>query len=370
MRFKGLYLAAASAAVLVACGQPQPAKPPAPTPTPAQPANLPAPGPGGPLNAQTVDQAAFSAEAVQSPDRAPSVVRAQVLLDRARFSPGMIDGTMGENVRQAIAAYEEANSLPVDGQLDEAVFAKLTQTDTAPSLTQYVITDKDVAGPYVQIPKDDLKGQSLLPALGYQNITEALAERFHMTEELLQALNPGVDFNAAGTAITVAAVSDGKLPTQVASIEVDKQEKAVRALDKDGNLIAFYPATIGSEEMPAPAGVWKVTGVAHAPDFTFDPKRLTYKKKGVNERVTVKPGPNNPVGAVWIDLSKDTYGIHGTPEPREVGKASSHGCVRLTNWDVAELASGVKTGAKVSFLEKSTDSAMRKAAAPAAAKAT
>ena len=366
---KALFLLAASALALAACGQPRPAPAPAPKPVPAQPASTPAAVQPGGLDQQSVDQAAFSPEALQADVRAPSVVRAQVLLDRARFSPGMIDGTMGENVRQAVAAYEEANGLPVDGQLDEAVFQKLTQADSAPVLTRYTITAKDTAGPFVQIPKNDLKGQSQQPALGYESVTAELAERFLMTEELLQALNPGADFNTAGTTITVAAVRADKLPGQVATIEVDKQEKAVRARDKDGQLLAFYPATIGSEDMPAPSGTWKVKAVAHDPTFTFDPSRLTYKKKGVDGKVTVKPGPNNPVGSVWIDLSKDTYGIHGTPEPREIGKVSSHGCVRLTNWDVLQLASAVKAGATVRFLEKSSDSAVKTPDA-GAAKAT
>jgi len=359
MSLQRSVLATASVLVLAACGQPQ-AQKQAAAPA-AQPAAQPAPQAAqAPLNPQGIDQAAFSAEALQSGERAPSVIRAQVLLDRARFSPGMIDGTMGENVRQAIAAYEEANGLQVDGQLDEAVFQKLTGADAGAVLTQYTITPQDVAGPFVEVPEKDIMGQSKLEKLGYESALEALAERFHMTEELLQALNPGVDFAKAGQTITVAAVSDDKLPVQVAAIEVDKQEKAVRALDAQGKLIAFYPATIGSEEMPAPGGSWKVKAVAHDPSYTFDPKRLTYKQPGVTERTTVKPGPNNPVGVVWIDLTKDTYGIHGTPEPREVGKVSSHGCVRLTNWDAEELASGVKAGVKVSFLEKSSDSAMRK----------
>jgi lipoprotein-anchoring transpeptidase ErfK/SrfK len=362
-----LFLLAASALALAACGQPRPAPAPSPKPAP-RPASAPVQPLPGALSPQAVDQAVFSPEALQSGDRAPSVVRAQVLLDRARFSPGMIDGTMGENVRQAIAAYEEANGLPVDGRLDEAVFQKLTQADGAPVLVQYTITAQDAAGPFVQIPKDDLKGQSRLPALGYESVTEELAERFHMTEELLQALNPGADFNTAGATITVAAVRAGKRPAQVATIEVDKPEKAVRALDKDGGLLAFYPATIGSQDMPAPAGTWEVKAVARDPSFTFDPSRLTYRKKGVDGKVVVKPGPNNPVGAVWIDLTKDTYGIHGTPEPREVGKVSSHGCVRLTNWDALQLASGVKPGVTVRFLEKSSESAMRKP--DGAAKAT
>lgn len=296
---------------------------------------------------QDVDAAAFSTEAAQSADRTPAVLRAQVLLDRARFRPGVIDGTMGENVRQAVAAFEAANGLPVDGQLDEAVFARLTETDSAPVLTDYVIAADDVAGPFAETIPAGLEEQSALPALSYTSALEALGEKFHMTPELLQGLNPGADFSA-GSTITVAAVAPGKLAAPVARIEVDKGEKAVKAFDAAGKLLAFYPATIGSDVLPTPDGEMKVNAVAPRPDYTYDPKRLNSGK--ADKVVKIAPGPNNPVGIVWIDLSKDTYGIHGTPEPQLIGKRSSSGCVRLTNWDAQELASAVKAGVPVAFV--------------------
>lgn len=297
---------------------------------------------------EAVDQASFTPDVVATEDRTPAVLRAQVLLDRARFRPGVIDGTMGENVRQAVAAFEAENDLPVDGQLDEAVFAKLTERDNRPALMEYTLTEQDVAGPFVESIPGDLEGQSKLERLGYTNAAEALGERFHMTPELIQLLNPGADLAKAGTKIVVADVNPGKLDAQVAKIEVDKGEKAVKVFDGAGKLLAFYPATIGSDTLPTPDGAMKVTAVANDPDYTYDPKKLNSGKS--DKLLTIKPGPNNPVGAVWIDLSKETYGIHGTPEPHLIGKRSSSGCVRLTNWDVQELATAVKAGVPVTFV--------------------
>jgi lipoprotein-anchoring transpeptidase ErfK/SrfK len=305
-----------------------------------------------PLDRGAVDAASFSSDAATTTDRTPAVLRAQVLLDRARFSPGVIDGTMGENVRQAIAAFERANNLPVDGQLDEAVFNKLTQADPQPALTEYTITDADLRGPYVETIPDDLEAQGKLTALGYTGPLEALAERFHMTEEALQALNPNVDFRRAGQTILVANVGNPGLPSAVELIEVDKTERAVRVYGAGKKLLAFYPATIGSSTLPSPTGDMKVKGVAPDPDYTFDPKKINSGK--ADKVVKVAAGPNNPVGAVWIDLTKDTYGIHGTPEPRLIGKSASSGCVRLTNWDAEELASQVKPGVRVVFVQAST----------------
>jgi len=313
----------------------------------------PATGAAGvqPMDRAAVDAASFSTDAATTTDRTPAVLRAQVLLDRARFSPGVIDGTMGENVRQAIAAFERANHLPVDGQLDEAVFAKLTQMDNRPALTEYTITEADLKGPFVETIPDDLEAQGKLPALSYTGPLEALAERFHMTEEALQALNPNADFRKAGQTLLVAAVAAEPLPSAVTLIEVDKAERAVRVYGADRKLLAFYPATIGSSVLPTPGGEMTVKGVAPEPDYTFDPKKINSGK--ADKIVKVAAGPNNPVGSVWIDLTKDTYGIHGTPNPRLIGKTASSGCVRLTNWDAEQLASQVKPGVKVVFLEQS-----------------
>ena len=279
------------------------------------------------------------------PDAATA--RAQILLDRANFSPGVIDGLGGDNTRQAIAAFEKAAGLPQDGVLDAEVFRRLTAGDDGRVLTDYTITAADLAGPFIgQVPAD-LADMAKLQTVGYATPLEMLAEKFHMTEGLLQALNPGIDFGKAGQSIVVAAVAQTALAGDVAHIVVDKAERSVRVYDAADRLLAFYPATIGSSTRPAPSGDLTVVGVAPEPNYTYDPDRVSYDRG--DRKVIVPPGPNNPVGSVWIDLSRDTYGIHGTPDPSKVGKTFSSGCVRLTNWDAEQLASKVKPGVRVTF---------------------
>jgi lipoprotein-anchoring transpeptidase ErfK/SrfK len=332
------------------------------------PAAAKAPVLAGGLQPHDVNTAIYAAPPQSADERTPAVLRAQILLDRARFSPGVIDGTAGENLRQAVAAYEEANGLPVDGQIDEAVFAKLTAADARPVLADYTITPEDVAGPFETLP-DNMTDQAKLKTMGYESAREALAERFHMSEELLAQLNPGADFTQAGTKIIVAQPGDDALPQDVALIEVDKSDKALRAYDAKGTLLAFYPATIGSDERPAPEGMLKVVGVSQNPTYTFDPVRLTYSQPGVKGKLTLPGGPNNPVGSTWIGLSKETFGIHGADAPEEIGKKFSHGCIRLSNWDIRELASRTRAGVKVSFLEESAAGLRERQAVGDAAKA-
>jgi len=278
----------------------------------------------------------------------PAVVRAQILLDRTRFSPGIIDGLGGENTRQAIAAFEKANDLPVDGELDASVFDRLASADTNRALADYTITASDVAGPFIGAVPEDIAAMARLETVGYADAREALAEKFHMSEALLDALNPGVDFGRAGQTIVVAATGPDKLQVEVARIEVSKAESSVRAFAADGTLLAFYPATIGSGDTPSPTGSHTVRAIAPRPNYTYDPSRVSYGDGG--EKVVVPAGPNNPVGSVWIDLSRDTYGIHGTANPAEIGKTASSGCVRLTNWDAEQLAAAVKPGVEVRFI--------------------
>jgi lipoprotein-anchoring transpeptidase ErfK/SrfK len=273
----------------------------------------------------------------------------QTLLDRAHFSPGVIDGRDGTNLTLAIKAFQTARSLTADGEVNQALLDALTAGDSGAVLVDYTISDADVAGPFSpELDPGDYEGMSKLPAMNYHSPLELLAERFHMDEALLQALNPGVDFAKAGTAIVVTAPGVDTLDRKVERIEIDKALGQVRAFDAQGVELAVYPATVGSTERPAPSGEWAVRTLAPAPTYTYDPSRLTFgKPKG---KLTIKAGPNNPVGSTWIDLTKDTYGIHGTPDPKLVNKRASHGCVRLTNWDAAELGSAVSKGAKVIFM--------------------
>jgi lipoprotein-anchoring transpeptidase ErfK/SrfK len=343
-------------AAIIACSDPapkpekpaasKPAAPPAKPQTPVVAAPAVAPAAPSPL-AQAVNAAAFDPAATTPEAKQAYLTRDQVLLDRAHFSPGVIDGREGSNLTLAISAFQEARRLTVDGKLSPAVWDALA-TDAGPALTDYVISPEDVAGPFTpDIPKDDYEAMARLPALGYGSPLEALAERFHMDEPLLQALNPGVDFSRAGTTIIVAALGPDGLDGKVTRIEIDNARGVLKAYADGDKLLAVYPATVGSTERPAPVGEWAVNTVAPRPTYTYDPSRLTFGKP--TGKLTIKAGPNNPVGSTWIDLTKDTYGIHGTPDPKLVNKRASHGCVRLTNWDAAELGAAVQKGAKVVF---------------------
>lgn len=278
----------------------------------------------------------------------PSLIRAEVLLDRAGFSPGVIDGKDGQNLKQAAAAYAQAKGLG-SGALDPALWMSLT-ADGAPAAQAYTITEEDVAGPFIGDPPKDYEALAKLPALSYSSPLQLLAEKFHMDQGLLKALNPGSDFGKAGTSIVVAAPRMAPRTFTVARLEVDKSAEAVRAYDASNQLVAYYPASVGSSERPAPSGTFSVTAVAPHPAYYYDPKRLTFAPEGAKGKLKIAPGPNNPVGETWIALTVPTYGIHGSPEPATIGKHQSHGCVRLTNWDAKELGKAVKKGVKVEFV--------------------
>jgi lipoprotein-anchoring transpeptidase ErfK/SrfK len=356
MKFTSLFTAGAVGLVLAACGEAADRQEAAQGPPPAAPPPAAAVAPVQPLKitasaspvAQAIDTAEFSAQPLTPQGKRDLMVRAQVLLSRAHFSPGVIDGTDGENMKNAVAAYERANGLPEDGVLDAEVWKRL-QADNLPAMTDYTIAEEDVAGPFVEKIPTKYEDMAKLERLAYTSPLELLAEKFHMDEALLKALNPGVDFSQAGAKIVVAAPGLEVLPAKVTLVEVDKARNQVRAYAADNRLVASYPATVGSSEMPTPDGEWQVTAVALDPHWNYDPKKLNFGDKAAG-KLDIKPGPNNPVGSVWIDLSKDTYGIHGAAEPRQVGKVASHGCVRLTNWDARQLASAVGKGVRVVFV--------------------
>lgn len=299
------------------------------------------------LSADQVEQAqSFSTEAHKI---VPAMIRLQVLLDRSRFSPGVIDGLDGENVKKAIAAYEKANGL--EGADDAKLLSALAAEDSKPVLQRYVISGKDVQGPFLEEVPKTLEDMAKLDHLSYTSPRELLAEKFHMDEDLLKTLNPGADFARAGTEITVAVVKTRGEKETVTRIEIDKGQGALYAYDEGDKLVAFYPASIGSEGKPSPTGTHAVRAVAPDPKYYYNPKELSFSGVETKDLLEIAAGPNNPVGTVWIDLTEPTYGIHGTPEPSLIAKTESHGCVRLTNWDAEELSKMVKKGTTVTFKE-------------------
>jgi lipoprotein-anchoring transpeptidase ErfK/SrfK len=284
---------------------------------------------------------------LKSGDKGSAVLRAQILLDRAHFSCGELDGDFGVNLSKALAAFQRARQLPASDSVDAATWTALND-DKAPALTTYTITAQDEKGPFTPIPTE-MSEQAKLPALGYASPVEEFGERFHVAPAVLKALNPGADFTKVGQTLTAPNVIT-MAPGPAARIEVSKSESSVSAYDAENRLLAFYAATIGSEHDPLPVGEWKIRAVARNPVFHYNPD-LFWDAKTTDEKATIHAGPNNPVGVVWIDLSKDHYGIHGTPEPSRIGHTTSHGCIRLTNWDAAELASMVKAGIPATLKE-------------------
>ena len=267
----------------------------------------------------------------------------QILLDRANFSPGEIDGAMGSNTRRAIAGFQRYHGLPDTGELDDATRKALDEV-AGPALFTYTVTAADVEGPFVDVPAD-MEAKAKLDRLGYGSAEEALGEKFHASPALLRKLNPGKPLDKAGTTLKVPNVNTGKLP-EAAKIVVDESDKVLMLVDEDDRVYAQFPTTTGSENDPLPIGDWKVNGVARDPVFNYNPD-LFWDADPSDSKATIPPGPNNPVGVVWIDLSKEHYGIHGTPVPSTIGKTSSHGCIRLTNWSADLVAAAVTPGTPV-----------------------
>jgi lipoprotein-anchoring transpeptidase ErfK/SrfK len=301
---------------------------------------------GGQADAEPAP-APVTAAAADADLPADSLLRAQVLLERAHFSPGEIDGAGGSNTRRAIAGFQAANDLPASGELDEATWQAL-RTDEAPVLIEHTLTAEDVAGPFRATP-DSTEAMAKLDALPYESVEEKVAEKFHMSPALLAEYNPGIALEA-GNKITVPHVAPGTRLPKPAKVVVSKADSVLQLHDADGKVLAQFPVTTGSAQFPLPIGEWKIQGVARDPVWHFDPELIAGTAPDA-EKAEIPPGPNNPVGVVWIDLSKEHYGIHGTPEPAKIAKTASNGCIRMTNWSALALARVVSPGMTASLRE-------------------
>jgi lipoprotein-anchoring transpeptidase ErfK/SrfK len=318
----------------------------------------------------------------------------QVMLDRAGFSPGEIDGRPGANLQRALAAFQRANRLPETGAVDETTQQLLVERGGPdPVMLAYTLQEEDVKGPFVERIPADLMAQAKLRSLGYASPLEAIAERFHASPQLLRQLNAGASFSRAGEQVQVPNVTPipvtppreavgtagredqgrrGGRATRGApdaataargaanargvaapalpevTVIVTRDTSALTVEGPGGELLFHAPVTTGSEHDPLPIGMWKVTGVQRNPAFNYNPD-LFWDANRKDSKARIAAGPNNPVGVVWIDLSKEHYGIHGTPHPGRIGHVESHGCVRLTNWDALRVAALVRPGTPVVF---------------------
>lgn len=341
--FLALALAGASA---LAAPSPPPAPPAPPAPAKAAPEHR-AP-PSRPAIAPSLEPdrlaPAQRAGAVRPGAAGANTLRAAVLLDRAHFSPGEIDARYGGNLRQAIRGFQKLKQLPVTGAVDAATWAAL-EADTAPILADYPLSAEDAAGPYHAIPAG-MAAKARLPALGYASAAEALGEKFHASPALIKRLNPGKRLDKAGETLRVPNVLAAAPLPKATRILVDAADGTLTLLDGSGTPFAQFPASTGSAHDPLPLGQWQVRGIALHPVYQYNPS-LFWDAKAGEGRATLPAGPNNPVGAVWIELSKAHYGIHGTPEPGNIGRTQSHGCIRLTNWDALQVAKSITHGATV-----------------------
>lgn len=288
-------------------------------------------------------------------------LRLQVLLDRAGYSPGEIDGVSGDNTTRALQAYRDERGLSATAGPSDVLARLDAAAPGVTTLTEYTLSASDTDGPFTPDIPEDIEARASLEALDYRSVLERLGERFHASPDLLRQLNPDASL-VAGSTLAVPNVGpfmlDRARPTgadattpQAAGIEitVSKSSSALWAR-RDGQVLLFAPATTGSRHDPLPLGRWQVNGVSWLPEFHYNPD-LFWDADPRDARATLPPGPNGPVGVAWIDLSLEHYGIHGTDEPGTVGHVSSHGCVRLTNWDVARLAGLVTHGTVVRFVE-------------------
>jgi lipoprotein-anchoring transpeptidase ErfK/SrfK len=280
-----------------------------------------------------------------------ATLEVQVWLARANASPGPFDGLEGKNTELAIRAFQKMQDAEATGTLTDEQRATLkSKHGETPLLVEYEITQDDVKGPFLDKIPGSMQEMAELERLSFTSAKEMLAEKFQSYPDLLDELNPEANYDEAGGMIIVPNVDGIGPPPEVARIEINREDSTLFAYDGDDKLIAAYPATVGSDSTPSPSGEHTVKAVAPEPKYYYNPKELDFKGVEAKEQLVIPSGPNNPVGIVWIDLSEEGYGIHGTPSPTEIRRQASHGCVRLTNWDAQYLSKAVEAGTKVVFV--------------------
>jgi lipoprotein-anchoring transpeptidase ErfK/SrfK len=301
-----------------------------------------APKPAGPTPLEINDR---SAEPLLTGGATgPAVIRLQVLLDRAHYSPGEINGRLGPNTLRAVSAFQRDRVIRELAPVGPETWAALEAPDSEPIVVPYTLTKADVSGPFYRIPEDMMK-KARLPALGYRSALERIAERFHASPSLIQSVNPRSSVRRAGEILSVPNV-DRKPLSPVARVVVSDSDLSVTAWDEQGRFLARYPATLPGEHDPLCYGTWKVLEIRNNPRFHYDPS-LFWDADPAHTKATLPAGPNSPVGVVWIQLSVPNCGIHGTSGPSRIGLRESHGCIRLTNWDARELSLGLEKGIPV-----------------------
>jgi len=300
------------------------------------------------------------------------VLHAQVILDHLGYSPGVLDGRRGMSFVNALEGFQESRGIEVTGELDRATIRALRPFRAVRPVKRLTLTEGALSGPYVANMPESPEEQARLDRLGYRSPMEKLAEMFHTTPRVLLELNspdtrlapsePVLFPNALPTSRdypsnlpqewrdTLSDLNVDASQPEAARIVVDKSDGVLRVFDESDRLVAQFTATMGSEHDPLPIGRWEIVGEAYNPPFNYNPE-LFWDVSDSEAKVTLPPGPNGPVGVVWIDLSKEHYGIHGTAEPTTIGRAQSHGCIRLTNWDAARLAMMVAPGTPAVFQE-------------------